>query len=106
MRTGRRAARARESCETEESPDADDAQCWLLLDPRNLLNAKGRPHADKLMPVYLRSLALAASGSQAELRVGARDGPVQGLALDPSAALTRLRALIAPGRRGQNSPLA
>ncbi|WP_375197010.1 sulfotransferase [Sphingobium sp.] len=94
----------RQSCETEESPDADDAQCWLLLDPRNLLNAKGRPHADKLMPVYLRSLVLAASGSQAELRVVARDGLVQVLPMNPSDALARLRALMAlwrevlPGR--------
>ena len=94
----------RQSCETEESPDAD-AQCWLLLDPRNLLNAKGRPHADKLMPVYLRSLALAASGSQAELRVVARDGLVQVLPMDPSDALARLRELMALWREGQNGPL-
>lgn len=95
----------RQSCEAEESPNADDARCWLLLDPRNLLDAKGRPHADKLMPVYLRSLALAASGSQAGLRVVARDGLVQVLSMDPSEALARLRELMALWREGQNGPL-
>jgi exodeoxyribonuclease V gamma subunit len=79
--------------------------CWLLLEPRKLLGSKGLPRADRLMPFYLRSLALAASGAQAQLRVVARDGLVLALPMAQQAASERLRELMALWREGQDGPL-
>ncbi|CAB5697861.1 Exodeoxyribonuclease V gamma chain [Delftia tsuruhatensis] len=95
----------RQAGEPGTTCEGDDGLCWLLLEPRKLLTAKGQPRADRLLPFYLRSLALAASGTQARLHVVARDGLVQALPMDPREAQAGLRALMGLWRAGQDGPL-
>lgn len=99
-----------------ERPDAvaiDEAadapvftRSWFAMEPRTLLNSRGdalRP--DKLLGLYLRSLALSATGAQALGCVVARDTLVWSLPLPQHLAQEQLLALMACWLQGQNAPL-
>ncbi len=85
--------------------DDPAAPCALLLDPRKLVNSKGAAQADKLLSIYLRSLALAASGTQGRLCVVARDALLWVQPLAGDEALVQLRTLMQLWRQGQDGPL-
>ncbi|QXZ08965.1 exodeoxyribonuclease V subunit gamma [Comamonas sp. Y33R10-2] len=81
------------------------ARCWLALEPRTLLNKKGELQAAKLLPVYVRSLALSASGHDTLMCVVARDVIVWAQPLEVDEARNRLLALMNLWLQGQNEPL-
>ena len=81
------------------------ARCWLALEPRTLLNRKGELQAAKLLPVYVRSLALSATGQDTLMGVVARDTIVWVQPLEAEEARTRLLALMALWLEGQSAPL-
>jgi exodeoxyribonuclease V gamma subunit len=91
------------------SPDEDGPEfnhCWFALEPRTLLRKKGDAlQADKLLGLYLRSLALAATGAQALGCVVARDVVVWSLPLPQMEAQQRLLEWMAWWRAGQQAPL-
>lgn len=82
------------------------ARSWFAMDPRTLLNSKGDAlRADKLLGVYLRSLALSATGAQALGCVVARDTLVWTLPLPQAEARQRLLELMQLWLQGQQAPL-
>ncbi|GGH57642.1 RecBCD enzyme subunit RecC [Comamonas phosphati] len=82
---------------------------WFALDPRTLLDREGRLRADKLLSVYVRSLALSAAGAQAQARalgcVVARDTVLWVQPMEPAEAEKRLLALMQGWLAGQDAPL-
>ncbi|UBQ42291.1 exodeoxyribonuclease V subunit gamma [Comamonas thiooxydans] len=89
----------------EPSSDAGHSSCWFALEPRTLLNKKGELQAHKLLPIYVRSLALSSRGSDTLMGVIARDTLVWVQPLEPAAATQRLQALMQLWLAGQNEPL-
>lgn len=79
--------------------------CWLALEPRTLLGKDGAPRADKLVALYVRSLALAAAGVRSRGCVVARDTLLWAEPLEPDLARQRLRALMQLWLAGQSEPL-
>lgn len=80
-------------------------RCWFALEPRTLLNQKGELQAYKLMPLYVRSLALSATGANALMCVIARDTMVWVQPEAQSVAISRLQALMALWLQGQTHPV-
>ena len=70
-----------------------------------MLNRKGELQAAKLLPVYVRSLALSATGQDTLMGVVARDTIVWVQPLEAEEARTRLLALMALWLEGQSAPL-
>ncbi|MDN5506865.1 MAG: exodeoxyribonuclease V subunit gamma, partial [Comamonas sp.] len=89
----------------EQSSDAGFSRCWFALEPRTLLNKKGELQAHKLLPIYVRSLALSSRGTDTLMGVIARDTLVWVQPLEPEAATQRLQALMQLWLAGQNEPL-
>ena len=80
-------------------------RCWFALEPRSLLGRDGAPQAYKLLPVYVRSLALSAAGAPTQMGVIARDVLLWIEPLDAELARTRLLALMRLWLQGQNEAL-
>jgi exodeoxyribonuclease V gamma subunit len=87
------------------SSEAGYRRCWFALEPRTLRNKKGELQAHKLLPIYVRSLALSSTGSDTLMGVIARDTLVWVQPLEPQAATERLQALMQLWLAGQNAPL-
>jgi len=87
------------------SSEAGYRRCWFTLEPRTLRNKKGELQAHKLLPIYVRSLALSSTGSDTLMGVIARDTLVWVQPLEPQAATQRLQALMQLWLAGQNEPL-
>lgn len=81
------------------------SRCWFALEPRTLLNKKGELQAHKLLPIYVRSLALSATGTDTLMGVIARDTLVWVQPLEPDAARAHLQALMDLWLQGQNGPV-
>ena len=88
-----------------ETPADGDRRCWFALEPRTLLNKKGEPQAYKLLSVYVRSLALSATGADTLMGVIARDTMLWVQPLAQKTAQERLQALMQLWLDGQNAPL-
>ena len=78
-------------------------RCWFALEPRSLLNQKGELQAYKLMPLYVHSLALSATGANALMCVIARDTMVWVQPVEQTVAKSRLQALMGLWLQGQNT---
>ena len=89
--------------------DAEQADsytsCWFALEPRSLLGKDGKPQLYKLLPIYVRSLALAATGAKSLMAVIARDALLWVVPMDKEAAQKQLQALMLVWLEGQNKPL-
>ncbi|MEG0149556.1 MAG: exodeoxyribonuclease V subunit gamma [Comamonas sp.] len=78
---------------------------WFAMDPRSLLDKERQPRADKLLSIYVRSLALSATGAQALGCVVARDTVLWALPMDQRQAQSALLSLMALWLQGQSAPL-
>ncbi|WP_313077448.1 exodeoxyribonuclease V subunit gamma [Melaminivora sp.] len=78
---------------------------WLQFHPGPVTDDKGRPHADKLLPLYLRSLAAAACDVPLRGLLLGRDGCLRVQALGQDEARAALQALLQVWREGQDTPL-
>ena len=81
------------------------SSCWLALEPRTLLNKKGELQAHKMLSVYVRSLALSATGASTLMGVIARDALVWVVPLEAEEARQHLLNLMQLWLQGQNEPL-
>ena len=84
---------------------AGQTACLLLATDR-LLDAKGKPRADKMLPHWLTALVTAATGAPAGGVVVGRDATVHFPALEPDAAAAQLKVLLALCAQGMAQPLA
>ena len=81
------------------------ARCWFSLEPRGLLSKERELQASKLLPLYVRSLALSAAGGKTLMGVIARDVIVWVVPLEVEDARQQLLALMQLWLQGQNEPL-
>ena len=80
-------------------------RCGFVLEPRTLRSRQGELQAYKLLPVYVRSLALSATGTDTLMGVIARDTLLWVQPMAPDLARTRLQALMQLWLEGQGAPL-
>ena len=78
---------------------------WVLMDPRDVLDAKRQPRRDRLLPVYVRSLVAAACGVEVQGMVVGRDACLHVQAMDADEARAALQALLALWLQGLQQPL-
>lgn len=78
---------------------------WRQLDPRTLLDARGGARVDKLLSVYVYSLALAACDVQACGWLIGRDAALCISPMDSAQAQGQLQGLMALWLQGQDMPL-
>ena len=78
---------------------------WMLMDPRDVLDAKRQPRRDRLLPVYVRSLVAAACGVEVQGMVVGRDACLHVQPMDGDAACSALQALLELWLQGHNQPL-
>ncbi|MEG1734067.1 MAG: exodeoxyribonuclease V subunit gamma, partial [Comamonas sp.] len=71
----------------------------------SLLDKERQPRADKLLSIYVRSLALSATGAQALGCVVARDTVLWALPMEQRQAQSALLSLMALWLQGQSAPL-
>jgi exodeoxyribonuclease V gamma subunit len=86
---------------------ADAPTAWLELSASHLLSPSKKPVArtDKLLAVWVRSLATAASGLQARGLVVGRDGVLNISPMPQDVALQTLHSLLGVWQQGMNAPL-
>jgi exodeoxyribonuclease V gamma subunit len=78
---------------------------WLMQMSSKVTDKQGKPRGDKLIPMWLRQLAVAAAGMPVTGHLVARDAIVTMKPLDQAAALEALRELVCLWRDGMNRPL-
>ncbi|MBD9403528.1 exodeoxyribonuclease V subunit gamma [Comamonas sp. CMM02] len=78
---------------------------WLLIDPRDVLDAKRQPRRDRLLPVYIRSLVAAACGAEVQGMVVGRDACLHVQPMDEAEARSTLQTLLQLWVQGHDQPL-
>jgi exodeoxyribonuclease V gamma subunit len=78
---------------------------WLAQMSSRVADKQGKPRGDKLMAMWLRQLAVSATGMQVTGHLVARDAIVTMQPLDPAQAQEALRELVCLWRDGMNRPL-
>jgi exodeoxyribonuclease V gamma subunit len=91
--------------QAQQGSDGGYRRCWFALEPRTLRSRQGELQAYKLLPVYVRSLALSATGTETLMGVIARDTLLWVQPMAPELARTRLQALMQLWLEGQGAPL-
>jgi len=89
------------------SPQVGAATTWLELLPGKLLDKGSKPiaRADKLLGPWVRSLAMAASGSSAQGVLVGRDGVIDISPMPQQEARATLAMLLSLWLQGMNTPL-
>ena len=78
---------------------------WLAQMSSRVADKQGKPRGDKLIAMWLRQLAVSATGMQVTGYLVARDAIVTMNPLDPAQAQEALRELVCLWRDGMNRPL-
>jgi exodeoxyribonuclease V gamma subunit len=78
---------------------------WLAQMSSRVADKQGKPRGDKLIAMWLRQLAISATGMQVTGYLVARDAIVTMKPLDPVQAQEALRELVCLWRDGMNRPL-
>jgi exodeoxyribonuclease V gamma subunit len=82
-----------------------DETVWLMQMSSKVTDKQGKPRGDKLIPMWLRQLAVAAAGMPVTGHLVARDAIVTMQPLDQAQAREALRELVCLWRDGMNRPL-
>ena len=90
----------------QASADPGTPCTWLKLEPSRLLDKKeGSPRPDKLLDVWVQSLAAAACGHVVQAQVVGQGGGITAQPMDTATAQAQLQTLLEVWLQGMQSPL-
>lgn len=91
----------------DPAPSDPGTPCtWLKLEPSRLLDKKeGSPRPDKLLDVWVQSLAAAACGHVMHVQVVGQGGGITAETMDTATAQAQLQTLLEVWLQGMQSPL-
>ena len=91
----------------DPAPSDPGTPCtWLKLEPSRLLDKKeGTPRPDKLLDVWVQSLAAAACGHVVQAQVVGQGGGITAQPMDTATAQAQLQTLLEVWLQGMQSPL-